>query len=162
MLVKDKKWNKPSIFEWRGRPLAFLLFHYEHFCTSSEVRRGASKTLSPTTKKLWTLRRSAHCNETGAHSHIYSQLPLNANLKQDSHMTHPVCSQVGISEQSTFNFLVSKFSRFIIEVNLELTVPRALQQHFVTKPQQASIEAGKQLQSSQFFLTRAFATSVRS
>lgn len=141
--------------------------HFSCFTMSTSVQvqksgGGASKTLSPTTKKLWTLRRSAHCNETGAHSHIYSQLPLNANLKHDSHMTHPVCSQVGISEQSTFNFLVSKFSRFIIEVNLELTVPRALQQHFVTKPQQASIEAGKQLQSSQFFLTRAFATSVRS
>ncbi|XP_030613884.1 hydrocephalus-inducing protein homolog isoform X2 [Archocentrus centrarchus] len=59
--------------------------------------------------------------------------------------------KVGISEQSTFNFLVSNLSRFILEVNFELTGSRALQQHLVTQPQNASIEAGKQLQSSLCF-----------
>ncbi|CAI5655386.1 unnamed protein product [Oreochromis niloticus] len=59
--------------------------------------------------------------------------------------------EVGISEQSTFTFLVSNLSRFILEVNFELTGPKALQQHLVTKTQNAAIDAGKQLQSSLCF-----------
>lgn len=59
--------------------------------------------------------------------------------------------EVGISEQSTFTFLVSNLSRFILEVNFELMGPKALQQHLVTKTQNAAIDAGKQLQSSLCF-----------
>ncbi|XP_025759455.1 hydrocephalus-inducing protein homolog isoform X1 [Oreochromis niloticus] len=59
--------------------------------------------------------------------------------------------EVGISEQSTFTFLVSNLSRFILEVNFELTGPKALQHHLVTKTQNAAIGAGKQLQSSLCF-----------
>ncbi|XP_039456431.1 hydrocephalus-inducing protein homolog [Oreochromis aureus] len=59
--------------------------------------------------------------------------------------------EVGISEQSTFTFLVSNLSKFILEVNFELTGPKALQHHLVTKTQNAAIDAGKQLQSSLCF-----------
>lgn len=78
---------------------------------------------------------------------MYSHLPLHDNLEL------PLCLsvQVGISEQSTFTFLVSNLSRFILEVNFELTGPKALQQHLVTKTQNAAIDAGKQLQSSLCF-----------
>ncbi|XP_075327326.1 hydrocephalus-inducing protein homolog [Odontesthes bonariensis] len=59
--------------------------------------------------------------------------------------------KVGISEKSTFNLLVSNVARFILEVNFELTGPRELLQHLEAKPQNATIDVGKQLQWSLFF-----------
>ncbi|KAF3689156.1 Hydrocephalus-inducing protein Hy-3 [Channa argus] len=59
--------------------------------------------------------------------------------------------EVGISEQSTFNFVVSCLARFNLVVNFEITGPSELLQHLEAKPQNAVIEVGKQLQSSLFF-----------
>ncbi|KAK2918189.1 hydrocephalus-inducing protein homolog [Channa argus] len=59
--------------------------------------------------------------------------------------------KVGISEQSTFNFVVSCLARFNLVVNFEITGPSELLQHLEAKPQNAVIEVGKQLQSSLFF-----------
>uniref|UniRef100_A0A3P8U8F5 HYDIN axonemal central pair apparatus protein n=1 Tax=Amphiprion percula TaxID=161767 RepID=A0A3P8U8F5_AMPPE len=58
---------------------------------------------------------------------------------------------VGISEQLAFNFLVSNQARFTMEVNFDLTGPTELLQHLEAKPQNATIEVGKQLQSALFF-----------
>ncbi|CAG6023165.1 unnamed protein product [Menidia menidia] len=59
--------------------------------------------------------------------------------------------KVGISEQSTFKLLVSNCARFSLEVNFELMGPGDLLQHLEAKPQTATIEVGKQLQSLLFF-----------
>ncbi|XP_054864966.1 hydrocephalus-inducing protein homolog [Amphiprion ocellaris] len=59
--------------------------------------------------------------------------------------------KVGISEQLAFNFLVSNQARFTMEVNFDLTGPTELLQHLEAKPQNATIEVGKQLQSALFF-----------
>ncbi|XP_047451812.1 hydrocephalus-inducing protein homolog [Mugil cephalus] len=59
--------------------------------------------------------------------------------------------KVGVSEQSTFNFLVSNLARFILEVSFDLTGPQELLQHLEAKPQKAAIEIGQQLQLSLFF-----------
>lgn len=52
---------------------------------------------------------------------------------------------MGISEQSTFNFLVSNLAKFSLDVNFEVTGPSELLQHLEAKPQNAVIEVGKQL-----------------
>ncbi|XP_042266839.1 hydrocephalus-inducing protein homolog isoform X2 [Thunnus maccoyii] len=62
--------------------------------------------------------------------------------------------KVGISEQVTFNILVSSLARFNLEVNFDLAGPSELLQHLEAKPQNATIEVGKQLQSSLFFCPR--------
>ncbi|XP_061578790.1 hydrocephalus-inducing protein homolog [Cololabis saira] len=59
--------------------------------------------------------------------------------------------KVGISEQSTFKFLISNLSRFILEVNFKVTGPKELLQHMKTEPESATVEVGKQLQSSVSF-----------
>ncbi|XP_008288806.1 hydrocephalus-inducing protein homolog [Stegastes partitus] len=59
--------------------------------------------------------------------------------------------KVGISEQSAFNFLVSNQAKFTMEVNFDLTGPTELLQHLEAKPQNGTIEVGKQLQSALFF-----------
>ncbi|KAM7413943.1 hypothetical protein PAMA_018980 [Pampus argenteus] len=59
--------------------------------------------------------------------------------------------KVGISERVTFNILVSSLARFSLEVNFDLAGPSELLQHLEAKPQSATIEVGKQLQSSLFF-----------
>ncbi|XP_040894088.1 hydrocephalus-inducing protein homolog [Toxotes jaculatrix] len=59
--------------------------------------------------------------------------------------------KVGISEQSTFHFLVSNLARFSLEVNFDLTGPSEMLKHLEPKPQNAIIEVGEQLQSSLFF-----------
>ncbi|KAM6936867.1 hydrocephalus-inducing protein homolog [Xenentodon cancila] len=59
--------------------------------------------------------------------------------------------EVGISEQSTFKFLVSNLSRYVLEVNFEVTGPKQLLQYLKTRPKSATIEVGKQLQSSVSF-----------
>ncbi|KAM9351908.1 hydrocephalus-inducing protein homolog [Symphorus nematophorus] len=59
--------------------------------------------------------------------------------------------KVEISEQSTFNFLVSNLAKLRLEVNFDLTGPGELLQYLQVKPQNATIEVGKQLQSSLFF-----------
>ncbi|KAK5867885.1 hypothetical protein PBY51_012341 [Eleginops maclovinus] len=63
--------------------------------------------------------------------------------------------KVGISEQSTFNFLVSNLARFNLDVSFDLTGPSELLQHLQVKPQNDAIEVGKQLQSSLFFCPRS-------
>ncbi|XP_059190373.1 hydrocephalus-inducing protein homolog [Centropristis striata] len=63
--------------------------------------------------------------------------------------------KVGISEQSTFNFLVSNLSRFSLEVTFDLTGPSELLQHLQAKPQNDTIEVGKQLQPALFFSPRS-------
>ncbi|XP_022605572.1 hydrocephalus-inducing protein homolog [Seriola dumerili] len=63
--------------------------------------------------------------------------------------------KVGISEQSTFNLLVSNLARFSLEVDFDLTGPSDLLKHLEAKPQNATIEVGKQLQSSLFFCARS-------
>ncbi|XP_049928998.1 hydrocephalus-inducing protein homolog isoform X2 [Epinephelus moara] len=63
--------------------------------------------------------------------------------------------KVGISERSTFNFLVSNLARFSLEVNSDLTGPNELLQHLEVQPQNATIEVGEQLQSSLFFGPRS-------
>ncbi|XP_031731518.1 hydrocephalus-inducing protein homolog isoform X1 [Anarrhichthys ocellatus] len=63
--------------------------------------------------------------------------------------------KVGISEQSAFNFLVSNLARFRSEVNFDLTGPSELLQHLQTKPQNGTIEVGKQLRSLLFFCPRS-------
>ncbi|XP_070763174.1 hydrocephalus-inducing protein homolog [Enoplosus armatus] len=60
-----------------------------------------------------------------------------------------------IFEQSTFNFLVSNLARFSLEVNFELTGPSELLKLLEAKPQNATIEVGRQLQSSLFFCPRS-------
>ncbi|XP_029289106.1 hydrocephalus-inducing protein homolog [Cottoperca gobio] len=62
--------------------------------------------------------------------------------------------KVGISEQSTFNFLVSNLARFSLEVNFDLKGPSELLQHLQAKPQNDTVEVGKQLQSSLSFCPR--------
>ncbi|TMS05303.1 Hydrocephalus-inducing protein-like protein [Larimichthys crocea] len=59
--------------------------------------------------------------------------------------------KVEISEKSTVNFLVSNLARFSLEVNFELTGPSELLQHLEVRPQNATAEVEKQLQSSLFF-----------
>ncbi|XP_030281249.1 hydrocephalus-inducing protein homolog isoform X1 [Sparus aurata] len=59
--------------------------------------------------------------------------------------------KVEILGQSTFNFLVSNLARFSQEVNFDLSGPREVLQFLEAKPQNAAIEAGKQLQASLFF-----------
>lgn len=56
-----------------------------------------------------------------------------------------------ISEKSTVNFLVSNLARFSLEVNFDLTGPSELLQHLEVRPQNATAEVEKQLQSSLFF-----------
>ncbi|TDH09205.1 hypothetical protein EPR50_G00084380 [Perca flavescens] len=63
--------------------------------------------------------------------------------------------KVWISEQSTLNFLVSNLSRFCQEVNFDLTGPSKLLQHLQAKPQNDTIEVGKQLRASLFFCPRS-------
>ncbi|XP_034061831.1 LOW QUALITY PROTEIN: hydrocephalus-inducing protein homolog [Gymnodraco acuticeps] len=63
--------------------------------------------------------------------------------------------KVGISEQSTFNFLVSNLARLNLDVSFDLTGPSELLQHLQVKPQHDAIEVGKQLQSSLFFCPRS-------
>ncbi|XP_053175951.1 hydrocephalus-inducing protein homolog [Scomber japonicus] len=62
--------------------------------------------------------------------------------------------KVGVSEQVTFNILVSNQAKFSLEVNFDLAGPSELLQHLDAKPQNTSIEVGKQLQSSLFFCPR--------
>ncbi|XP_045894223.1 hydrocephalus-inducing protein homolog [Micropterus dolomieu] len=62
---------------------------------------------------------------------------------------------VEISEQSTFNFLVSNLAKFSLEVNFDLTGPSELLQHLDIKPQNATIDVGKKLHSSLFFCARS-------
>ncbi|MED6284836.1 hypothetical protein CHARACLAT_022950 [Characodon lateralis] len=59
--------------------------------------------------------------------------------------------KVGISEQCTYNLLVSNLSRFILEVSFELTGDREHLQLLEVKPQDGAVEIGKQLQVSVFF-----------
>ncbi|XP_027128846.1 hydrocephalus-inducing protein homolog isoform X3 [Larimichthys crocea] len=59
--------------------------------------------------------------------------------------------KVEISEKSTVNFLVSNLARFSLEVNFDLTGPSELLQHLEVRPQNATAEVEKQLQSSLFF-----------
>ncbi|XP_047205151.1 hydrocephalus-inducing protein homolog isoform X6 [Girardinichthys multiradiatus] len=59
--------------------------------------------------------------------------------------------KVGISEQCTYNLLVSNLSRFILEVSFELTGDREHLQQLEVKPQAGAVEIGKQLQVSVFF-----------
>ncbi|GAA6221266.1 hydrocephalus-inducing protein homolog [Lates japonicus] len=63
--------------------------------------------------------------------------------------------KVGISEQSSFNFLVSNLARFSLEMNFDLTGPSEQLKHLEAKPQNATIEVGKQLQLSLFFCPRS-------
>ncbi|KAM7396206.1 hypothetical protein PAMP_019263 [Pampus punctatissimus] len=62
--------------------------------------------------------------------------------------------KVGISERVTFNILVSSLARFTLEVNFDLAGSDEQLQHLEAKPQNATIEVGKQLQSSLFFCPR--------
>ncbi|KAI3370851.1 hypothetical protein L3Q82_007368 [Scortum barcoo] len=62
--------------------------------------------------------------------------------------------KVEISKQSTFNFLVSNLARFSMEVNFDLTGPSELLQHMEAKPQNSTIEVGRQLQLSLLFSPR--------
>ncbi|XP_069028847.1 hydrocephalus-inducing protein homolog [Embiotoca jacksoni] len=62
--------------------------------------------------------------------------------------------KVGISEQASLNFLVSNLTRFILEVTFDLTGPRELLQHLEAELQSATVDVGKQLQSSLLFCPR--------
>nr|XP_057932234.1 hydrocephalus-inducing protein homolog isoform X2 [Doryrhamphus excisus] len=59
--------------------------------------------------------------------------------------------KVGISEQATFNILVSNTGKYNMDVNFELEGPSELLQTLVTNPKNAMIAVGEQLQSSVFF-----------
>ncbi|XP_035521672.1 hydrocephalus-inducing protein homolog [Morone saxatilis] len=59
--------------------------------------------------------------------------------------------KVEISDQSTFNFLVSNLARCSLEVNFELTGPSKLLQHLEAKPQNATVDFEEQLQLSLLF-----------
>ncbi|XP_037539075.1 hydrocephalus-inducing protein homolog [Nematolebias whitei] len=63
--------------------------------------------------------------------------------------------EVGVSEQSSFTFLMSNPVTFNLEVNFELTGPKEQLQHLQTKPQTAAIEVGKSLQASLLFCPRS-------
>ncbi|XP_054633597.1 hydrocephalus-inducing protein homolog [Dunckerocampus dactyliophorus] len=62
--------------------------------------------------------------------------------------------RVGISEQATFNILVCNTGRYDMDVNFELEGPSELLQTLVTKPKNAMIAVGDQLQSSVLFSPR--------
>uniref|UniRef100_UPI003AADF4DB hydrocephalus-inducing protein homolog n=1 Tax=Centroberyx gerrardi TaxID=166262 RepID=UPI003AADF4DB len=71
-----------------------------------------------------------------------------------SHLDTLDFGKVGLSEQSTFTFLVSNLGRFSLEVNFDLTGPHELLHHLEAKPQMATVEVGKQLRWSFFFCPR--------
>ncbi|XP_077372587.1 hydrocephalus-inducing protein homolog [Festucalex cinctus] len=66
--------------------------------------------------------------------------------------------KVGISEQATFNILVTNTGRHNMDVNFELEGPSELLQNFVTKPKNASIVVGEKLQAALFFSPRSSCT----
>nr|XP_029134421.1 hydrocephalus-inducing protein homolog [Labrus bergylta] len=59
--------------------------------------------------------------------------------------------EVEILEQSFVNLMVSHPAKFSLEMNFDLTGPSELLQHLEAKPQHATLEFGKRLQSSLFF-----------
>lgn len=60
-----------------------------------------------------------------------------------------------ISEQSTFNVLVTNLARFSLQVSFDLTGPSELLQHLEAQPQNATVEVRKQLQWSLVFCPRS-------
>ncbi|MEQ2183186.1 hypothetical protein GOODEAATRI_030106 [Goodea atripinnis] len=79
------------------------------------------------------------------------QLSLLSEDQQSSLTLKPMNGTVGISEQCTYNLLVSNLSRCILEVSFELTGDREHLQQLEVKPQAGPVEIGKQLQVSVFF-----------
>ncbi|KAM4554444.1 hydrocephalus-inducing protein homolog [Fundulus diaphanus] len=59
--------------------------------------------------------------------------------------------KMGISEQCTYNFLISNLSRFTLETSFELMGLREQLQQLELKPQTGAVEVGKQLQASVSF-----------
>ncbi|XP_057693166.1 hydrocephalus-inducing protein homolog isoform X2 [Corythoichthys intestinalis] len=66
--------------------------------------------------------------------------------------------KVGISEQATFNILVTNTGRHSMEANFELEGPIELLQQLLTKPKNATIAVGEKLQSALFFSPRSSCT----
>ncbi|XP_061629909.1 hydrocephalus-inducing protein homolog [Phyllopteryx taeniolatus] len=66
--------------------------------------------------------------------------------------------KVGISEQATFNILVTNTGRHNMDVKFELEGPSELLQHLVTKPKNSTIAIGEKLQSALFFSPRSSCT----
>ncbi|XP_034542457.1 hydrocephalus-inducing protein homolog isoform X2 [Notolabrus celidotus] len=62
--------------------------------------------------------------------------------------------EVEILEQSALNFLVSHPARFSLGMTFDLSGPSELLQHLEAKPQNATLEFGKQLQTSLIFCPR--------
>ncbi|XP_072290521.1 hydrocephalus-inducing protein homolog [Eucyclogobius newberryi] len=59
--------------------------------------------------------------------------------------------RVGISEQSSFRFLISNLARCELNITFNVAGPRNLVQHLKAKPKHATVEVGKQLQLSLSF-----------
>ncbi|XP_051916753.1 hydrocephalus-inducing protein homolog isoform X2 [Hippocampus zosterae] len=66
--------------------------------------------------------------------------------------------KVGISEQATFNILVTNTGRQNMDVNFELEGPSELLQYLLTKPKKSTIAIGQKLQSAIFFSPRSSCT----
>ncbi|KAJ0029583.1 hypothetical protein NQD34_004580, partial [Periophthalmus magnuspinnatus] len=59
--------------------------------------------------------------------------------------------RVGISEQSSFRFLVSNLAKCELDITFDIAGPSELLQHLKAEPKHATVEVGKQLQLSLFF-----------
>ncbi|CAB1432186.1 unnamed protein product [Pleuronectes platessa] len=71
--------------------------------------------------------------------------------------THQVTldfGEVDISKQPTIHLLLTNLARFSMDVNFDLTGPSELLKYLEAKPQNASVERGKQLQLSLLFCPR--------
>ncbi|XP_049580395.1 hydrocephalus-inducing protein homolog [Syngnathus scovelli] len=66
--------------------------------------------------------------------------------------------KVGISEQATFNILVTNTGRHNMDVNFELGGPCELLPNLVTKPKNATIAVGEKLQAAIFFFPQSNCT----
>lgn len=58
---------------------------------------------------------------------------------------------MGISEQSSFRFLVSNLAKRDLDITFDIAGPSNLLQHLKTEPKHATVQVGKQLQLSLFF-----------
>ncbi|XP_034444093.1 hydrocephalus-inducing protein homolog [Hippoglossus hippoglossus] len=71
--------------------------------------------------------------------------------------THQVTldfGEVDISKQPTIHLLVTNLARFSLDVSFDLTGPSELLKYLEAKPQNASVESGKQMQLSLLFFPR--------
>ncbi|XP_077566662.1 hydrocephalus-inducing protein homolog isoform X1 [Stigmatopora nigra] len=66
--------------------------------------------------------------------------------------------KVGISEQATFNILVTNTGRHSMDAIFELEGPTELLQHLVTKPKNSTVAVGEKLPSALFFSPRGNCT----